>query len=196
MTQVALFGTSADPPTVGHQAILRWLANRFDWVVVWAADNPFKPDQTPLEHRQAMLSLLVNSVTQSHQNVRVCPNLSYPQTLKSAQQAQLDWPGVDLTLVVGSDILGSLPNWYQVDALLRLVNLLIVLRPNVPISPPHLDALKVLRARFVVSDFVGPEVSSTKYRQTGDPHGVIPVIAHYIHQNGLYTGPRVGPPLE
>lgn len=42
MTRVALFGTSADPPTVGHQAILRWLSEHYDQVAVWAADNPFK----------------------------------------------------------------------------------------------------------------------------------------------------------
>ena len=55
MTQIALFGTSADPPTSGHQAILLWLSQRFDKVVVWASDNPFKTHQTLLEHRMAML---------------------------------------------------------------------------------------------------------------------------------------------
>ncbi|MEM6592470.1 MAG: nicotinic acid mononucleotide adenylyltransferase, partial [Cyanobacteria bacterium P01_C01_bin.73] len=40
MTRIALFGTSADPPHQGHQAILTWLARRFNHVAVWAADNP------------------------------------------------------------------------------------------------------------------------------------------------------------
>jgi Cytidylyltransferase-like len=54
MIHTALFGTSADPPTLGHQAILEWLATQFDEVAVWAADNPFKVQQTPLYHRQTM----------------------------------------------------------------------------------------------------------------------------------------------
>ena len=48
--RVALFGTSADPPTSGHQKILSWLSERYDWVAIWAADNPFKSHQTSLTH--------------------------------------------------------------------------------------------------------------------------------------------------
>ena len=47
MTQIALFGTSADPPSIAHREILRWLCDRYDWVAVWASDNPMKPQQTP-----------------------------------------------------------------------------------------------------------------------------------------------------
>jgi nicotinate-nucleotide adenylyltransferase len=36
--KVALFGTSADPPTAGHQAIIRWLSEHFDHVAVWAGE--------------------------------------------------------------------------------------------------------------------------------------------------------------
>ena len=43
--RIALFGTSADPPTAGHQKILRWLSEGYDRVAVWAADNPFKCHQ-------------------------------------------------------------------------------------------------------------------------------------------------------
>ncbi|MFN6300225.1 MAG: nicotinic acid mononucleotide adenylyltransferase, partial [Microcystis sp.] len=28
MLKIALFGTSADPPTAGHQAILKWLSEQ------------------------------------------------------------------------------------------------------------------------------------------------------------------------
>ncbi|WP_421657438.1 adenylyltransferase/cytidyltransferase family protein [Leptothermofonsia sp. ETS-13] len=62
MLNIALFGTSADPPTAGHRAILVWLSQRYDCVAVWASDNPFKTHQTPLEHRMAMLQLLINDI--------------------------------------------------------------------------------------------------------------------------------------
>ncbi|NEQ41665.1 MAG: nicotinic acid mononucleotide adenylyltransferase, partial [Okeania sp. SIO3I5] len=45
MTKIALFGTSADPPTAGHETIVRWLSQNFNKVVVWASDNPFKSHQ-------------------------------------------------------------------------------------------------------------------------------------------------------
>ncbi|MGL5832760.1 MAG: nicotinate-nucleotide adenylyltransferase, partial [Waterburya sp.] len=34
MKKIALFGTSADPPTIGHQTILQWLSQHYDHVVV------------------------------------------------------------------------------------------------------------------------------------------------------------------
>ncbi|MGB2926426.1 MAG: adenylyltransferase/cytidyltransferase family protein, partial [Limnothrix sp.] len=62
MTQIALFGTSADPPTVGHQSILRWLSEHYDQVAVWAADNPFKEHGATLDQRSEMLELLIKDL--------------------------------------------------------------------------------------------------------------------------------------
>ncbi|MDE5114158.1 MAG: adenylyltransferase/cytidyltransferase family protein, partial [Trichodesmium sp. St15_bin1_1] len=56
MTKIALFGTSADPPTVGHKMIIEWLSQNFDKAVVWVSDNPFKYHETSLEQRAIMLS--------------------------------------------------------------------------------------------------------------------------------------------
>ena len=47
--KIALFGTSADPPTVGHKMIIEWLSQNFDKAVVWVSDNPFKYHETSLE---------------------------------------------------------------------------------------------------------------------------------------------------
>jgi nicotinate-nucleotide adenylyltransferase len=188
MIQVALFGTSADPPTVGHQAIVEWLATRFDWVAVWAADNPFKEQQTLLNHRQTMLAMSIDGIAGCFNNVKFCPHLSDVRTLNSVQKAKLDWPDAQFTLVVGADVLDSLPHWYRVADLLKAVSLLIVPRPSIPITPQNLDALRTLGARCQVATFVGPDVSSTEYRQTRDPQGVMPAIAQYIKDQNLYTG--------
>jgi nicotinate-nucleotide adenylyltransferase len=50
MQKIALFGTSADPPTAGHKTILSWLSQNFDWVAVWASDNPFKIGNAAVNH--------------------------------------------------------------------------------------------------------------------------------------------------
>ncbi len=188
MAQVALFGTSADPPTTGHRAIVEWLAPRFDEVAIWAADNPFKLGQTPLVHRQAMLALLLESVRQQYSNVQLCPHLSDGRSLHSVHLAQQDWPRAQLVLVVGSDVLHSLPTWYRIEALLKAVHLQIVPRPGFPVSGADLNTLKTLGANLTVAaDFVGPDVSSTEYRQKKAEDVMIPAIASYIHQHNLYT---------
>jgi nicotinate-nucleotide adenylyltransferase len=187
MVQIALFGTSADPPTTGHQAIVEWLANRFDLVAVWAADNPFKSGQTPLLHRQAMLALLLDTAGPCYSNVRLCPHLSDARSLNSVHLAKKNWPDAQLILVVGSDVLNSLPSWYRIDELLKAVSLQIVPRPGFPVDGKDLEALKVLGAQLsVADDFIGPDVSSTAYRQTKTKTVMIPAIAAYIRDHRLY----------
>lgn len=195
MLQVALFGTSADPPTTGHRAIMEWLATRFDEVAVWAADNPFKVDQTPLVHRQAMLALLLEAVGQQYSNVRLCPHLSDGRSLNSVRLAQQHWPHAQLFLVVGSDVLDSLSSWYRVDELLNMVHLQIVPRPGFPVNGADLNTLQTLGANLTVAaDFVGPDVSSTEYRQKKAEDVMIPAIASYIHQHSLYDSVQQSAP--
>ena len=91
MVHVALFGTSADPPTAGHQAILRWLARTFDQVAVWASDNPFKSHQTPLQHRAAMLQLLIDDIEPPCTNIHYYADLSHPRTLTTVEHARRRW---------------------------------------------------------------------------------------------------------
>ncbi|MCG9892166.1 MAG: nicotinate-nucleotide adenylyltransferase [Thermosynechococcaceae cyanobacterium MS004] len=187
MTHTALFGTSADPPTLGHQSIVEWLAPQFDQVAVWASDNPFKGQQTPFVHRQAMLALMIEEITRKFSQVQFAPQLAYPRTLHSVQRARSDFQDSVLVLVVGSDLVDTLPTWYQAKQLLQWVELLIVSRPGTPIETTNLAALKALGARFTLANFVGPDTSSTAYREGAEQVSVIPAIATYIQQNGLYS---------
>ncbi len=185
--RVALFGTSADPPTAGHEAILCWLSERFDWVAVWAADNPFKSHQTPLEHRAAMLRLLVEEVKRGRGNVGFEQELSSYRTLETVQKARKRWgEEVELTLVIGSDLIGQLPRWYQVKDLLQQVQLLVVPRPGYGIEEAGLEGLKQLGGKIAIADLTGLDVSSTAYRENRDTQVVTPLIEAYIHQKHLY----------
>ena len=47
MSQLALFGTSADPPTCGHQALLEGLLGLYPAVATWASTNPLKRHGAP-----------------------------------------------------------------------------------------------------------------------------------------------------
>lgn len=187
MIRIALFGTSADPPTLGHQAIVERLATQFDKVAVWAADNPFKSQQTPLRDRQAMLALLVEDIAKRFSNVKLYPQLAHLRTLHSVQQAQVDFPNACLILTVGSDLVDTLPTWFKASELLKQVELLIVPRPGTPITSTNLKAIKDLGGRFTLADFEGPDISSSDYRQKGQHYPMIPAIAAYIQQHGLYN---------
>jgi nicotinate-nucleotide adenylyltransferase len=185
--RVALFGTSADPPTAGHQAILCWLAERYDWVAVWAADNPFKSHQTPLQHRAEMLRLSIAEIEPQRQNIGYYQQLSSHRTLETVEKAQQLWgERVELTLVIGSDLIEQLPRWYRVKDLLQKVQLLVVPRPGYGIEASNLEHLYQLGAKIAIADLTGLDVSSTAYREHKDTAAVSPTIKAYIHQQHLY----------
>jgi nicotinate-nucleotide adenylyltransferase len=187
MLSIALFGTSADPPTAGHQAIIAWLADRYDQVAVWASDNPFKSHQTPLEHRSTMLQLLINDIEPPRQNVRLYPELSDPRALKTVERAQRIWANGELTLVIGSDLIEQLPRWYQVETLLSQVNLLVMPRWGYQIAEAAVEPLRQMGASVAIADVMVPGVSSTEYRQAGKSEVVTPPVEAYIHRQHLYS---------
>lgn len=186
MTQIALFGTSADPPTIGHQAILAWLSQQFDQVVVWASDNPFKTQQTSLEHRTAMLSLLIAEINSTQKNIALHPELSSRRTLETLEGAKNYWPDAEYTLVVGSDLAQQIPHWYKIKDLLNQVKLLMVPRPGYNVKDEHLKELKDLGGKVKIASLTGLPVSSTNYRKNGDLHALPSPIQLYIKRENLY----------
>ena len=186
MPSIALFGTSADPPTTAHQEILVWLSHHFDEVAVWASNNPFKSHQTPLVHRTTMLQPMVQDINPMRHNIHVYPELSSPRALVTVNQARQRWKGATFTLVVGSDLVMQLPRWYQVEALLKQVKLLVVPRPGYALSELNLAPLKQMGATVAIADLTGLPVSSTAFRETGAAI-LTPPIEAYIQQKCLYT---------
>lgn len=186
MLKIALFGTSADPPTLGHQQILSWLAQAYDQVVVWAADNPFKAHGASLDQRTAMLQLLIQDLQISSANVLLRPSWSSRYTLETLQKAQAAWPGQAFTLVVGSDLISQLPTWYQAAELLAQVDILIIPRPHYAIQSPDLVQVESMARSVAIANIQGLDVSSTAYREHRASQGLPPAIAEYIEQEQLY----------
>lgn len=186
--RVALFGTSADPPTSGHQKILSWLCERYDWVAIWAADNPFKSHQTSLTHRGTMLRLLIEEMRPPRHNIGFYPELSSRRTLETVEKAKKLWSAerVDFTLVIGADLVNQLPRWYKAQELLQQVQVLVVPRPGYTLEDEDLQQLQNLGAIVEVADLMGLDVSSTAYRDFGDTHAITPPIQAYIHREHLY----------
>jgi nicotinate-nucleotide adenylyltransferase len=187
MIKVALFGTSADPPTAGHQAILHWLSQRYDTVIVWTASNPFKPYQTGEEHRVEMLRLLIAEINSPGQNILLEQEVSSIRTLETLEKAKQRWgESAEFTLVVGSDLLTQLPIWYRVEDLLQQTQLLVVERPRYVIDKSSLEALQKLGGNITIAEFTGPDISSTAFRDTADINLLTPQVIDYIQQQHLY----------
>lgn len=183
MDKIALFGTSADPPTRGHQIIIKWLSENFDTVAVWASDNPFKSHHASLEKRSRMLEILITEIQPPRDNILVCAEISSQRTLETVHKARAKWTSGQFTLVVGADILAQLPQWYKIKELLKEVALLVVPRPGYLLEEVHLEKLKQLGAKVEIAGLQGPDVSSTAYRQRGDASNLTPAIKDFIDAN-------------
>lgn len=194
MVNIALFGTSADPPTSAHQAIINWLSHHYDYVAVWASDNPFKSHQTPLEHRTKMLGLLIEGISPQRRNIGLHPSFSSPRTLETVEQARRHWgTQVELTLVIGSDLISQMPRWYQIEKLLQQVKLVVVSRPGYEIDEAGVEELRKLGASIAIADLKAPAVSSTAYREKGDTEVLTPPVEEYINKEQLYACQHAAP---
>ena len=187
MKKIALFGTSADPPTVGHQTILRWLSQHYDRVVVWASDNPFKQHQTPLSDRSEMLRLTISDINSSN-NINLHPELSDRYTLITVNKARANWGDeAEYSLIIGSDILPQIDSWYRSEDLLKLVKVLIVPRSGYRIKERDLASLKKAGGEFAIATLNAPRVSSSTYRLQKDRSLITNSVRDYIWQKNLYN---------
>ena len=188
MEKIALFGTSADPPTVGHQSILRWLSERYNRVVVWASDNPFKEHQTPLNDRNEMLQLAIKDINPPCNNINLHPELSDRYTLVTVNKARDKWgQEIEFSLVIGSDILSQITSWYRIEELLTQVKVLIVPRLGYSIKEADLILLKEIGGEFAIANLNAPQVSSSTYRLQKDQGLVTPSVRDYIINHNLYN---------
>ena len=187
MTKIALFGTSADPPTAGHQNILRWLSEHYDRVLVWASDNPFKQHQTLLKHRTKMLKLAIEEIDSAKKNISLDEELSDRRSLITVNKAKKIWGDrTEFTLVIGSDLIKQMPKWYRIEELLQQVKVLIVPRTGYSINRRDLDTLSQLGGKYAIATLNVGQVSSTAYRLQGNKQVLTPAVKKYIAQQNLY----------
>ena len=59
---IALFGTSADPPTIGHKKILEELSKIYSFTVSYVSNNPNKNHKEDISIRSHLLKTLIEDL--------------------------------------------------------------------------------------------------------------------------------------
>jgi nicotinate-nucleotide adenylyltransferase len=188
VSAVALFGTSADPPTLGHKALLLGLLELFPRVVTWASDNPLKPRQTPLSVRIALLDALVAAI--GDPRLKVVQELSSPWAIETLERARSRWPHETPVFVVGSDLLAQMPRWRQAHRLLHHLELAVAPRGGWPVMEDDLEALRALGAQVRLLPVFPPATASSRARELAgpapDPAQVPEELWPLLRHHGLY----------
>ena len=163
INSIALFGTSADPPTLGHEALLGELTNIFPKVITWASDNPDKKHQIPLLKRTQLLRILVKKI--SHPKLELVQELSSPRTIYTLKKAFQLWPEASFSFVIGSDLAVQVPKWLNAKSILNKATIAIAMRDGWPISDNQLEDITNLGGEIDLLPFSIPESSSSKFRE-------------------------------
>ena len=178
INSIALFGTSADPPTLGHQALLRELTKIFPKVITWASDNPDKKHQIPLLKRTQLLRILVKKI--SHPKLELVQELSSPRTIHTLKKASQLWPEASFSFVIGSDLAVQVPKWLNAKSILNKATIAIAMRDGWPISDNQLEEIKKLGGRIDLLPFHIPKSSSSKFREKPQevliPQELVPLL--------------------
>ena len=178
INSIALFGTSADPPTLGHEALLSELTKIFPKVITWASDNPDKRHQIPLLKRTQLLRILVKKI--SHPKLELIQELSSPRTIHTLKKAFQLWPEASFSFVIGSDLAVQIPTWLNAKSILDKAKIAIAIRDGWPVSEKQLEEIKKLGGEIDLLPFNIPESSSSKFRERPQgmlvPKEIIPLL--------------------
>ena len=195
MQNIALYGTSAAPHHKGHLGILSRQGQQFDYVAVWASDNPYKAGQSPLADRMEMLKLMIEHLPEQHlpeqgaaKTVALHPTLSHRFTSVTIERAQAIWPTATFTFVIGADLVPQMPKWYQSEAIFQQAKILVFPRPGYPLYDEDVAELRQHGATVAIA--TPPQqfdISSSAYRHAAaNRQAVPPAVQDYIHQHNLY----------
>jgi len=178
INSIALFGTSADPPTLGHQALLKELTKIFPKVITWASDNPDKKHQIPLTKRTQLLRILVKKI--SNPKLELIQELSSPRTIHTLKKAFQLWPEATFSFVIGSDLAVQIPTWLNAKSILDQAKIAIAIRDGWPISDIQLEEIEKLGGEIEVLPFNIPESSSSEFRERPQeglvPSELVPIL--------------------
>jgi nicotinate-nucleotide adenylyltransferase len=201
--KIGIIGGSFDPVHIGHLIIAQDAAERLELsevIFVPAAIPPHKQhlQQADIEHRINMLKIaLEGDIRISVSDIEMRRGgVSY--TIDTVRELRALHPDSELVLIVGSDTLVDLHNWYQPEELLSLCEVASFLRPgeNSVDQIAEKICFSTTQKKAVMKNLIEAhqvEVSSTEIRMRvaeglGIRYLVPPEVEMYIYEHSLYTG--------
>ncbi len=160
MTRVALFGGSFNPPHVAHQLVALYVLETQPVDELWFVpvyEHVFGKQLAPYDKRITMCELAAAAiprakVSRAEEQLAKRPGFVGSRTLDLVHHLKATQPGIELRLVVGTDILGDTAKWHRWDDVVAAAPLIVVGRAGH--LPPGSAATGVAM----------PEISSTDIR--------------------------------
>ena len=182
--RIALFGTSADPPTIGHEKIIQELSKIYSSIIIYASDNPKKNHKENIFFRSLLLKTLIKDINRS--NIIFDQEISSPWAIESIQKCKNIYSLEKMDFVIGSDLIADIFSWKNCDKVLQEVKLLIVKRDGYPITSNTLKMLEAKRVDFEISSLNIPNISSSIVRLDKKYSDLPESLVDIVKNNNLY----------
>ena len=182
--RIALFGTSADPPTIGHKKILEELAKIYSCIFAYASDNPKKIHRENIFFRSLLLKTLIEDI--NNPKIIFNQNISSPWALESIKNCKNIYDVQKIDFVIGSDLIKEIFFWKNFEKIFQEVKLLIIKRDGYPIESKTLKMLEKYNVIFEISSFDIPNISSSMVRLNNKYSDLPESLVDIVKKNNLY----------
>ena len=182
--RIALFGTSADPPTIGHKKILEELSNLYSCIITYASDNPKKKHKENIFFRNLLLKTLIQDIN----NPKIIFNqkISSPWAIESIEECKKIYAFNKIDFVIGSDLITDIFSWKNFDKIIHEVKLLVIKREGYPIESNTLKMLETNKVIFEISSLNIPNISSSMVRLNNNYSDLPKSLIDLVKKNNLY----------
>jgi len=185
----ALFGTSADPPTIGHEKILEELSRIYDFTISYVSNNPKKKHIEDISIRSNLLKTLIEDL----ENPKILFNQSVSSqwAVESIKKCKTIYKSNNLDFVIGSDLIKEIFYWKNFGKITDEVSFLVILREGYPVESNTLKMLETYKVKFKISSIKIPETSSSNFRLNFNCSNLPASLIDIVKKNNLYESTKL-----
>ena len=181
---IALFGTSADPPTIGHKKILEELSKIYTFTISYVSNNPQKKHIEDISIRSHLLKTLIDDL--DNPKILFNQKISSQWAVESIKKCKEIYKFNNLDFVIGSDLIKDIFYWKDFDKIILEVSFFIILREGYPVESNTLKMLETYRVKFKISTIKTPNISSSKFRLNFNCSNLPSSLIDIVKKNNLY----------
>ena len=181
---IALFGTSADPPTIAHEKILEELSKIYAFTVSYVSNNPNKNHKEDISIRSHLLKTLIEDL--DNPKILFNQSVSSQWAVESIKKCKGIYEFNNLDFVIGSDLIKDIFYWKNFDKIILEVSFFIILREGYPVESNTFKMLETYKVKFKISTIKIPETSSSNFRLNFNCSNLPASLIDIVKKNNLY----------
>ena len=186
---IALFGTSADPPTIGHKKILEELSKIYAFTISYVSNNPKKKHIEDISIRSHLLKTLIDDL--DNPKILFNQKISSQWAVESIEKCKKIYEFNNLDFVIGSDLIQDIFCWKNFEKIIKEVSFFIILREGYPVESNTLKMLRTYNVKFKISSIKIPNISSSRFRLNFN-YSILPTsLVDFVKKNNLYGSTKL-----